>query len=60
MNQSQSDQEEIAVCAYFIWVAEGYPEGRALVHWLQAEMQLEATRAHERRYCRNSNPSEER
>ena len=38
---------EIAVCAFFIWEAEGRPEGRGREHWLQAEMQLEATGAHE-------------
>jgi hypothetical protein len=31
---------EISVCAYCIWVQEGRPEGRALDHWLQAELQL--------------------
>jgi hypothetical protein len=31
---------EIAVCAYCIWLQEGKPEGRALDHWLQAELQL--------------------
>ena len=31
---------EIAVCAYCIWEQEGKPEGRALNHWLQAELQL--------------------
>ena len=31
---------EISVCAYCIWVQEGRPEGRALDHWVQAELQL--------------------
>lgn len=31
---------EIAMCAYGIWEQEGRPEGRALDHWLQAELQL--------------------
>ena len=39
--------EEIEVCAYFIYVQEGRPERRALDHWLQAELQLAATRMHE-------------
>jgi hypothetical protein len=33
-------QEEIARCAYLVWEREGRPEGRALVHWMQAEDQL--------------------
>ena len=32
--------QEIATCAYQIWQQEGRPEGRALDHWLQAELQL--------------------
>lgn len=36
--------EEIALCAYYIWEEEGRPEGRAVEHWLQAELQLRATR----------------
>jgi hypothetical protein len=31
---------EIAACAYCIWLQEGKPEGRALDHWLQAELHL--------------------
>ena len=31
---------EIAMCAYGIWEQEGRPAGRALDHWLQAELQL--------------------
>ena len=49
MNQyREPDHSEIAVCAFFIWEAEGRPEGRGKEHWLQAEMQLEATGAHEK------------
>ena len=33
---------EIAECAYFIWLREGRPEGKALEHWLQAEAELAA------------------
>ena len=36
--------EEVAVCAYFIYEAEGRPEDRALSHWLQAETQIVAAR----------------
>lgn len=32
--------EEIAHCAYLIWESEGRPEGRALMHWMQAEVRL--------------------
>ena len=35
--------EDIAVCAYHIWEHEGRPEGRALEHWLQAELQFIAS-----------------
>jgi hypothetical protein len=31
---------EISACAYCIWLQEGKPEGRALDHWLEAELQL--------------------
>ena len=33
-------QEKIAQRAYEIWLAEGRPEGRALVHWQTAEEEL--------------------
>jgi hypothetical protein len=39
--------EEIAYCAYLIWEKEGRPSDRAKEHWLQAETQLLATRAHD-------------
>jgi len=38
-------REQIAMCAYYTWEAEGRPEGRAGEHWLQAELQLCADRA---------------
>jgi hypothetical protein len=34
------DHKVIAARAYFIWVSEGYPEGRQEVHWHEAERQL--------------------
>jgi hypothetical protein len=40
-------EEEIAYCAYLIWEKEGRPSGREREHWLQAETQLMATRAHD-------------
>jgi len=39
--------EEIALCAFLIWEKEGRPPGRDREHWLQAETQLLACRAHE-------------
>ena len=39
--------DETEVCAYCIWVLEGKPEGRALDHWLEAEIQLVASKQHE-------------
>jgi hypothetical protein len=36
--------EEIAICARRIYETEGFPEGKALEHWLQAEAQLIAER----------------
>jgi hypothetical protein len=35
--RSEATEDEIAICAYFIWEQEGKPVGRALDHWLQAE-----------------------
>jgi hypothetical protein len=45
--RSQATEDEIAVCAYFIWEQEGKPVERALDHWLQAELQLAASLWHE-------------
>ena len=33
-------QEAVQRRAYELWQAAGYPEGRALEHWLQAEREL--------------------
>lgn len=41
--RSKATEHEIAVCAYCIWEQEGTPSGRALDHWLQAELQLAAS-----------------
>ena len=38
--RSQPTHKDIEVFAYWIWEQEGRPEGRALDHWLQAELQL--------------------
>jgi Protein of unknown function (DUF2934) len=46
-NPSDATKDQIAVCAYFIWEQEGKPIGRALDHWLQAELQLAASLWHE-------------
>jgi hypothetical protein len=45
--RSKATEHEIAVCAYCIWKQEGTPSGRALDHWLQAELQLAASIWHE-------------
>jgi hypothetical protein len=45
--RSQATKDEIEVCAYFIWEQEGKPEGRALDHWLQAELQLAVSLWHD-------------
>jgi hypothetical protein len=45
--RSEATKDEIAVCAYFIFEQEGKPVGRALDHWLQAELQLAASLWHE-------------
>ena len=39
--------DEVAVCAYLIWEKEGRPLDRSREHWLQAETQLAACRAHD-------------
>ena len=44
---STPTDEEIAQCAFLIWEREGRPAGRAREHWLQAETQLMACRAHD-------------
>ena len=33
-------QDAVERRAYELWQAAGYPEGRALAHWLQAEREL--------------------
>ena len=45
--RSEATEDEIAVCAYFIWEQEGKPIGRAPDHWFQAELQLAASLWHE-------------
>ena len=39
--------DNIAACAFLIWVGEGRPDGRDREHWYQAETQLHITRAHD-------------
>jgi hypothetical protein len=45
--QLEPSFKEIASFAYLIWEREGRPAGREKDHWLQAETQLLATRAHD-------------
>jgi hypothetical protein len=40
--------EEIALCAYRIWLQEGCPHGKDREHWLKARRQLLAGKAKER------------
>ena len=47
IEKSAPTPEQIALCAYLIWVNEGRPEGRELEHWCQAETQLHVCRAHD-------------
>lgn len=44
---SQPTHEEIAACAYFIYLNEGCPAGQQAEHWRQAEEQLVADRMHD-------------
>lgn len=46
-NVGQPSYEQIAVCAYLIWEKEGFPHGREVAHWLQAEKQLNADHDHD-------------
>lgn len=39
--------EEIALCAYRIWLQEGSPAGRDREHWLKARERLLSSRAKE-------------
>jgi len=49
--------EEIALCAYWIWEKEGRPTGRDLIHWRQAEAQLQADYFHEQLAAVQSTPA---
>lgn len=35
---------DIRCCAYFLWLAQGRPEGRDLEHWLAARQSLQQRR----------------
>jgi Protein of unknown function (DUF2934) len=37
---SDDAHERIAKAAYFIWVSQGYPEGKDEAHWHEAQQQL--------------------
>jgi len=41
-NSHKPTDEEIALCAYRIWLQEGCPHGRDKEHWLKAREQLGA------------------
>ncbi|HEY5704534.1 MAG TPA: DUF2934 domain-containing protein [Terrimicrobiaceae bacterium] len=55
--RSEATEREIAVCAYCIWEQEGKPSGRALDHWLQAELQLAASLWHESLWHQEGRPT---
>lgn len=38
-------EEQIRQLAYSMWEKEGYPEGRAMEHWLKAETILQSERS---------------
>jgi hypothetical protein len=40
----QVSRDEIARLAYLKWESEGFPEGRSLQHWLDAERLLKTTK----------------
>jgi hypothetical protein len=42
-SNSTPTHEQIARCAYDIFVERGQPAGQDLAHWLEAERQLRAT-----------------
>jgi hypothetical protein len=43
----EPSHEEIALCAYFIYIHEGCPQGQELAHWFEAENQLVVVRWHD-------------
>jgi len=47
-NSPDPTDEEIALCAYRIWLQEGCPQGRDRAHWLKAREQLLSGRAKEK------------
>jgi len=47
MTNLPPSREEIALCAYFIWLNEGCPGGMQELHWRQAESQLIADTMHD-------------
>jgi len=36
--------EEVAICAYYIWESEGCPPGREFANWFEARAHLVASR----------------
>lgn len=37
----RDDEDAVRATAYYFWVAEGRPEGKALDHWLRAKWESE-------------------
>ena len=50
---SDPTDEEIALCAYRIWLHEGCPVGHDKEHWLKAREQLVAAKAREKSMSTN-------
>jgi len=42
---AEPTHDDIAVCAYTIWIDQGCPENRAELIWLEAEQQLNARKS---------------
>ena len=55
-NPPDPTDEEIALCAYRIWLQEECPQGRDREHWLKAREQLLSGRAKERSVAGNPSP----
>ena len=52
-NSPEPTDEEIALCAYRIWLQEECPQGRDREHWLKAREQLLSCGAKERSAAAN-------
>ena len=53
-NSHEPTDEEIALCAYRIWLQEGSPQGHDREHWLKARKQLISERDKEKSAADNT------